>query len=83
MSHVLAHGELVVVETDDDAFLGVAEVLDAHLIVRNGFVGRPVLIPLAEVVSISPAADHASVLDEEDLRVGAGVEADMATLSSS
>lgn len=61
---MLAAGELVVVETEDDWFLGTVEVAGETLIVRSGFVGRPVVLAVEEVVRIVPAAEH---LDEEDL----------------
>lgn len=45
----LAHGELVVVETEDDLFLGTAEVLVDVLVVRNGLVGCPMLLSHEDV----------------------------------
>lgn len=53
----LAHGELVVVETDDDWFLGTAEVLEIGIVVRNGFAGRPVTLDHDDVVRVTPHAD--------------------------
>jgi hypothetical protein len=57
----LGHGELMLVETDEDWFLGTVEVtvevtVDA-LVVRSGFVGRPVLVPHDEVVRIVLASE--------------------------
>jgi hypothetical protein len=48
----LGHGELMLVETDRDWFLGTVEVTVDALVVRSGFVGRPVLVPHDEVVRI-------------------------------
>ena len=58
----LAHGELVVVETEDDLFLGTAEVLADVLVVRNGLVGRPMLLSHEDVVRVTAFADF-----EDDL----------------
>lgn len=57
----LADGELVVVETDEDAFLGTAEFTDSWLVLRNGYVGRPTLIAPEEVRRITPAFEHPDV----------------------
>jgi hypothetical protein len=59
---LLAHGQLLVVETDDDAFLGTVEVGPGTLTVRSGYVGRPVLLNPEEVVSITPADEHDDVV---------------------
>jgi hypothetical protein len=53
----LAHGELVVTETDDDWFLGTAEVLELGMVVRNGFAGRPVTLDHDDVVRVTPHVD--------------------------
>ena len=58
---LIAHGELVVVETEDEAFLGTAELTAAGIVVRTGYRGHPVLIAAQDVVSISPASE---ALDE-------------------
>lgn len=58
MHELLADGQIVVVETEDDAFLGTAEVIDGCVIVRNGYVGRPVVIPLQMVHRVMPADEH-------------------------
>jgi hypothetical protein len=54
---MLAAGELVVVETEDDWFLGTVEVVGESMIVRSGYVGRPVVLAPEDVVRIVPAAD--------------------------
>jgi hypothetical protein len=58
---LLAQGELVVVETDDDLHLGTVEVVEGALVVRSGYVGRPVLLDADEVVSVTPACGHPDV----------------------
>ena len=54
--------ELVVVETEDDAFLGFVEKRGEDIIIRNGYVGRPNIVPLSEVDSITPADQHPDVV---------------------
>lgn len=54
---VLGGGELLVVETKDDWFLGVVEALEDVLVVRNGFRGRPALVPHDDVVRVVPLGD--------------------------
>jgi hypothetical protein len=61
MRALLGHGEMYVVETDDEAFLGFVEVAGDSVVIRSGFVGRPVLLDLADVVRITPARDHEDV----------------------
>jgi hypothetical protein len=59
---LLAHGEIVVVETDDELFLGTCEILDGHAIVRSGYVGRPIVIPLDDIEAVIPASEHPDVV---------------------
>lgn len=54
----LAAGELVVVETDDDWYLGTAEVTPEALIVRTGFVGRPTVLAHEDVVRVVAAVEY-------------------------
>jgi hypothetical protein len=54
----VADGQLVVVETDDDWFLGTAELTADTLIVRSGFVGRPVVLAHEEVTRIAPVGEY-------------------------
>ena len=61
----LADGELLVVETEDEAFLGTAEVAQDHLVIRPGYVGRPLRVPLADVMRVTLACDHEDVDDED------------------
>ena len=53
----LSQGELLVVETEDDWFLGTVEMSGGVLVVRSGFVGRPVLVESESVVRIYPFDD--------------------------
>ena len=57
----MAHGEIVVIETDEDLFLGTCEIAGGNAIVRSGYVGRPVLIPIDDIESIVSATDHPDV----------------------
>jgi hypothetical protein len=63
MTSMLASGQIVVVETDEDRFLGTAEVVGEQLVVRSGFVGRPVIVELSDVERITPVDEHPD-LDE-------------------
>jgi hypothetical protein len=54
----LAGGELLVVETDGDRFMGSVEVTGDHAIVRTGFVGRPTVLALEDVVRVTPASEY-------------------------
>jgi hypothetical protein len=58
---LVAHGEIVVIETDEDLFLGTCEIAGGNAIVRSGYVGRPVLIPIDDIESIVSATDHPDV----------------------
>ena len=53
----LADGELLVVETDDDRFLGTVEVLAEVLIVRSGFRGHPVVLRHEDVMRVTLASE--------------------------
>jgi hypothetical protein len=55
----LFSGQVVVVETEDDHFLGLVDVDEEGWIrVRSGFRGHPHLIDPDDVVSISLASEH-------------------------
>lgn len=54
---LLASGAVLVVETDDDRYLGTVEVRDGTLVVRSGFRGHPVVLPAESVVRLYPADD--------------------------
>lgn len=55
MRDLLNHGELVVVETEDDLWLGTVEVVGATFVIRSGYVGRPVVVDVDDVLSVVPA----------------------------
>lgn len=57
MGAFLGHGELMLVETEDDRFLGTVEVVGDELVVRSGFVGRPTLVPQEDVVRVWLASE--------------------------
>jgi hypothetical protein len=57
----LCDGELVVVETHEDDLLGTAQVQGDVLVVRSGYVGRPAVVPLAEVLLVTRATEHPMV----------------------
>ena len=44
MSCFLGNGELMLVETEDDTWLGTVELVGEEFVVRSGFVGRPVVV---------------------------------------
>jgi hypothetical protein len=44
----------VVVETEDDLFLGTAEVLADVVVVRSGFLGHPKVLAHEDVVRVTP-----------------------------
>jgi len=57
----LAAGQIVVVETEDDWFLGTAELTLDAIVVRSGFVGRPTVLSHEDVVRVVPAWEHADL----------------------
>ncbi len=59
----LANGQLVVIETEDATYLGTAQVDGDALVVRSGFVGRPTVLPVTEVLGVTLASDYA-LIDE-------------------
>jgi hypothetical protein len=61
---LLAHGELLVLETDDgQVHLGTVEVRPDALVVRSGFAGRPTLLDPETVERICPAAEYLEAAD--------------------
>lgn len=55
---------LVVVETDDDRYLGTVEIVDAeHIKVHSGMRGRRPRIRIEDVVDVTLATEHSGVLD--------------------
>ena len=57
----LAQGELLVVDTDRDRFLGTVELRGDTFVVRSGRRGRPVVVTVELVRRIVPAAHHADL----------------------
>ena len=60
MRNLLGHGELYLVKTEDDGYLGTVEITEGRLVVRSGLAERPVLLAAADVVRITPAHEHSS-----------------------
>jgi hypothetical protein len=56
-----ADGLFVLETRDGDAFLGQLIFAEGEVVIHNGFVGRPHVIPQEDVVSIQPAAHHPDV----------------------
>lgn len=54
--------QLVVVETEDNHYIGVADVSWTGITVRTGLPGHPVTIPLFAVEDVTPAAEHPLVV---------------------
>lgn len=55
----LWHDQLVVVETEEDHFLGLVDLLpDGVVRVRSGFRGHPHLLDADDVTAIVRAEDH-------------------------
>lgn len=61
MRSLLAAGQLLVVESEDDAWIGTAEVVDTSLVIRSGFRGHPVVVPLEDVEGITLASERDDV----------------------
>lgn len=66
MRTLLNHGELVVLETDDDVWLGTVEIVDSTFVIRSGYVGRPVVVDAEDVVSVQPFAHWSDGEDGAD-----------------
>lgn len=54
-------GALYVLETHDDIYLGTIKVVGEEVHVHNGFVGRPVVLHVSELVTFTPARVHPDV----------------------
>lgn len=64
MNALLAAGQVLVVETEDgERYLGTVEVAGDAFVLRSGFQGRPVVIDVAEVVSVELAVECPDVLE--------------------
>ena len=53
---------LMVIETEDEAYVGTIEIRAETVVVRDGFVGHPRYIPYEEVLSITRADLHPDVV---------------------
>jgi hypothetical protein len=60
MAAYLSHGEPVVVETDDDRYLGTAEVVGDVVLVRSGRAGRPRRVAVEDIVRVLVPGDDAA-----------------------
>ena len=60
---LLADSRLLVVEIEDDGFLGTADLKDGFLVMRCDHVGRLVLIPVEQVQRVTPAVERPDCLD--------------------
>lgn len=60
---LLAEGQIVVVRTEDDWFLGTADMAGDNIVVLSGYVGRPVVLDAELVQSVIPAQQHPEVLE--------------------
>lgn len=50
---------IFVIETENDILLGTVEFAKGgKVIVRNGFVGRPRIIQVHEILELTPAENH-------------------------
>lgn len=54
-------GQIFVVETSDDSFIGTVEFVRGGLFIHNGFVGRPKFVETSDLVRIVPAEEHPEV----------------------
>ena len=54
----LSGGDVLVVETEEDWFVGSVEARADVLVVRSGYAGRPVLVPHEDVVRVTPVSEH-------------------------
>jgi hypothetical protein len=62
---MLANGDLVVVETEDDRFLGTVEVLADRLVIRSGYGGRPVVLAHEDVIRMTAVSELLAAVDED------------------
>jgi hypothetical protein len=54
----MAAGERVVVEMEDDWFLGAVELTADGVVVRNGLVGRPTVLAPEDALRVVPVAEY-------------------------
>jgi hypothetical protein len=54
--------QFVVVETENDVYMGTLGVLDeGHVVIRSGYVGRPGVVRVEDVEAITLAELHPDV----------------------
>jgi hypothetical protein len=54
MRILLAHGEVLTLETDRHRYLGTVEVRGATFVIRSGYAGRPAVVDAQDVLRIGP-----------------------------
>lgn len=55
-------GEMVVLETEDDAYVGVLQILNNRTVtVRTGLTGRPPIINIDDIMDVISASAHPDV----------------------
>jgi hypothetical protein len=59
---VQSTNDLMVVETEDDIFLGTLEVNGETVKVKTGLPGRPTILRLDDIEDLTPAIDHPDVV---------------------
>lgn len=52
---------LMVVETEDNVYLGTLDVNDGQVTIRTGMTGRPPVIAVEDVLEVTPAERHPDV----------------------
>lgn len=62
-------GTFYVVETEDDIFLGLIELVDGGVIIRNGFQGHPKRVESADIIQMFPATMHPAVIPTNYIKV--------------
>lgn len=60
----MKNSEIFVIETDDDILIGMVELSSEGIIVYSGFVGRPHIVRLENLVSMKLAEEHPDVVLE-------------------
>lgn len=58
-----------IVETEDDIFLGLIELVSNGVIIRNGFRGHPKRVYAEDIVQMYPAHMHPAVVPSDYVKV--------------
>jgi hypothetical protein len=53
--------DLMVVETEEDIFIGALDVDGDEVTIKTGLVGRPKVLHVGEIDAVTPAAEHPDV----------------------